>query len=315
MNISKLKVPILQAPIEATARLAAAVSNSGGMGSMGLAWTGPDAAAKLVDEMLRMTPHPFFVNFVLAFEPRAFDAVIEAGVPAITLSWGLAPDLIKRAHRRDVSIGVQIGSVYGAKAAIADGADFVICQGVEAGGHVQSTTGLSILLPQVLDIAKDVPVVAAGGLADERDVGRVLDQGATAAMLGTRFVATEESEAHPLYKNAIVAAEGSDTVYTTCFDGGWPSAPHRVIRNQLFDSWESAGCPQRRNRPGEGQLLAIHPSGQKIRKYDFNEPVLDIPLDDVSDWCLYAGLGCNKIFDVPSVTELMRRLWSNHEFH
>ena len=231
MNFGNLKVPILQAPIEATVKLAAAVSNTGGMGSMGLALTEPDAAVKLVDELRRITPHPFFVNFVLAFEPRAFDAVIEAGVPAITLSWGLAPDLIERAHRRDVSIGVQIGSVDGAKAAIADGADFVICQGVEAGGHVQSTTELSILLPQVLDIAKDVPVVAAGGLADERDVRCVLDQGATAAMLGTRFVATEESEAHPLYKNAIVAAEESDTVYTTCFDGGWPSAPHRVIRN------------------------------------------------------------------------------------
>ena len=310
MNIQDLKFPILQAPVEATANLTAAVSNAGGMGSLGLAWADADTAAKLVDEVLSKTQSPFFANFVLSFDPMAFDAVIEAGVPSITLSWGLSPDLINRAHRHDIQIGVQVGTVDGAKEAISNGADFVICQGIEAGGHVLSTTKLSILLPQVLECANGTPVIAAGGLADKDDVKRMIYEGATAVMLGTRFVATQESDAHPLYKEAILAARGSDTVSTTCFDGGWPNATHRVIRNQLFSSWESAGCPQPGGRPGENQLLAGDSTGYEIKKYDFSNPKKAFAISDVSDWCLYAGLGCDKINDVPSVTELIHRLWS-----
>lgn len=310
MNIHNLEIPILQAPVEATANLTAAVSNAGGMGSLGLAWDKPETAARLVDEVLSQTQQPFFANFVLAFDPMAFDAVIEAGVPAITLSWGLSSDLIERAHRNGVQIGVQVGTVDGAKNAISNGADFVICQGIEAGGHVQSTTKLADLLPQVLDSANGVPIIATGGLADQDDVNWALQEGATAVMLGTRFVATQESDAHPLYKDAILAAKGSDTVSTTCFDGGWPNATHRVIRNQVFNSWESAGCPQPGNRPEENLILAEGSTGHEIRKYDISNPTKAFPISDVSDWCLYAGLGCNKIKDVPSVTELMHRLWS-----
>jgi nitronate monooxygenase len=310
MNIQNLEIPILQAPVEATANLTAAVSNAGGMGSLGLAWANADTAARLVDEVLTKTQNPFFANFVLAFDPMAFDAVIEAGVPAITLSWGISSDLINRAHRHDVQVGVQVGTVDGAKDAISKGADFVICQGIEAGGHVQSTTKLSDLLPQVLDCANGVSVIAAGGLANKDDVDWALQEGATAAMLGTRFVVTKESDAHPLYKEAILAAKGSDTVSTTCYDGGWPNATHRVIRNQLFNSWESAGCPQPGGRPGENLLLAEDSTGYKIRKYDISNPKKAFPINDVSDWCLYAGLGCDRIKDVPSVTELIDRLWS-----
>ena len=193
MNIQNLEIPILQAPIEATANLTAAVSNTGGMGSLGLAWEQPDTA---------------------------------------------------------------------------------------------------------------------GGLADKDDVNWALHEGATAVMLGTRFVATQESDAHPLYKDAILAAKGSDTVNTTCYNDGWPNATHRVIRNQLFNSWESAGCPQPGSRPGENLLRAEDSTGYKIRKYAFSNPKKAFPINDVSDWCLYAGLGCDRIKDVPSVTELIDRLWS-----
>ena len=309
MNLENLEIPVLQAPVEATANLAATVSNTGGMGSLGLAWEEPDTAARLVDEVLSKTRNPFFANFVLAFDPVAFDAVIEAGVPAITLSWGLSSNLIDRAHRHNIPVGVQVGTVDGAKNAISKGADFVICQGIEAGGHVQSTTKLSDLLVQVLNASKDVPVVAAGGLADQDDIKWALQQGATAVMLGTRFVTTQESDAHPLYKEAILAAKGSDTVSTTCFDGGWPNATHRVIRNQLFNAWESAGCPQPGDRPGENHLLADDQNGYQIRKYDFSNPMKNYSVDDVSDWCLYAGLGSEKINDVPTVSDLIRRLW------
>jgi len=90
-----------------------------------------------------------------------------------------------------------------------------------------------------------------------------------AVMLGARFVATQESDAHPLYKEAVLAAKGTDTVSTTCYDGGWANATHRVIRSQLFNSWESAGCPQPGSRPGESLLLAEDSTGYNVRKYDF----------------------------------------------
>ncbi len=156
----------------------------------------------------------------------------------------------------------------------------------------------------------EIPVIAAGGLADKDDVNWAIHNGAAAVMLGTRFVATRESDAHPLYKDAILAATGADTVSTTCFDGGWPNATHRVIRNRLFSSWESAGCPQPGGRPGENQLLTADSTGCEIKKYAFSNPMKGFPISDVSDWCLYAGLGCDKIDDVPSVAELIHRLWS-----
>ena len=310
MNIEKLEVPILQAPVEATPELTAAASNTGGMGSLGLTWEEPDSAASLVEEVLCRTQNPFFANFVLAFDPVAFESVLEAGVPAITLSWGISAELIERAHHHDTQVGVQVGTVEGAIGAISKGADFIICQGIEAGGHVQSTTKLSDLLPRTLDCSNGIPIIATGGLADESDIHWALDEGATAVMLGTRFVATQESDAHPLYKEAILAAKGSDTVSTTCFDVGWPNATHRVIRNQIFNSWESAGCPQPGSRPGENQLLVKVTDGYEIKKYDFSMPMKDFPIGEVSDWCLYAGLSCDKINDVPSVSELVDRLWS-----
>ncbi|MFT5258375.1 MAG: nitronate monooxygenase [Saprospiraceae bacterium] len=309
MDIRKLKIPIIQAPIEATANLAAAVSNTGSVGSLGLAWEKPESAAKLVDDVLAKTQNPFFANFVLAFDPVAFYAVIEAGVPAITLSWGTSTDLIEYAHRHGIQIGVQVGTVEGAQSAISKGADFIICQGIEAGGHVQSTTPLGDLLTEVLHKTHDVPIIATGGLADQTDIKWALQQGAIAAMLGTRFVATQESDAHSLYKAAIIEAKGSDTVSTTCFDGGWANATHRVIRNQLFNAWESAGCPQPGTRPGEGALLTDTPTGHSINKYALSNPKEVYSISDVDDWCLYAGMGCDKITDVPNVDELISRLW------
>ena len=308
MILDDLKVPVVQAPIEGTAALATAVCNAGGMGSMGFAWTDPAHAAELVEEVGRATSNPFFVNFVLSFEPHALDAAIEAGVPAVTFSWGLEKQLVDRVHRRDTSVGVQIGTPAGAQAAIDNGADFIICQGVEAGGHVQSTTPLLKLLPAVVDVAKEIPVIAAGGLADADDVEKVLSHGAAAAMLGTRFVASQESDAHPLYKEALVAAAGNDTVYTTCFDGGWPYAPHRVLRNQLFEAWESSGCPPHGKRPDEDQILNDAAEGDAVPAYSFENPMVQTPVTDVSRWCLYAGLGCDKIDDIPTAGDLVRRL-------
>jgi nitronate monooxygenase len=313
MGISKLEIPILQAPVEATVDLAAAVSEAGGMGSIQGTWNTPDETAELVEGILNKTSCPFFVNFALAFTPHSFDAVIEAGVPVITFSWGLEPGLIERAHRNNVAVGVQVGSVDGAKLAITKGADFVICQGIEAGGHVQSTTSLANLLPRVVASVGEVPVFAAGGLADSDDIAWALHEGATGVMLGTRFVATQESVAHELYKESILASSGSDTVYTVCFDGGWSQAPHRVIRNRTLKIWEDAGCPPPGKRPGEGEIVANDSSGYEIKRYDSDTPAVSFIEGEMRDLCLYAGMGCDKIHDIPSASELVLHLWKDYQ--
>lgn len=310
MDLRKLAIPIVQAPIGsvATVELAAAVSNAGGMGSLAMTWTSADNAARLVERLKSQTSAPFLVNFVVTFAPVAFNAVIEAGVPAIGLSWGHAPHLIERAHKRGITVGVQVGTVEDAAQAIRDGADFVICQGAEAGGHVQSAFELATLLPEVVKQAGGVPVVATGGLADGADIRWALREGATAAMLGTRFVATAESAAHTLYKHAIVAARGSDTTRTFCFDGGWLGAAHRVIRNRTLERWEAAGSPPHGSRPGEGDIVAIDSAGGEVRRYD-DRPALASMNGAVMDCSLFAGTGVDRISDVPSAQDLVRRLW------
>jgi nitronate monooxygenase len=253
------------------------------------------------------TSAPFAANFVLAFEPQALPAVLEAGVPVVTFSWGLPGAVVKSAHSFGAAVGVQVGSVEGAKCALDQDCDFIICQGVEAGGHIQSSMLLRELLPRIVALAGTVPVVAAGGLADKADVAEVKSLGARAAMLGTRFVASTESHAHSVYKEALLAANAQDTALTGCFDGGWPYALHRVLRNSTLVNWEAAGCPPSGRRPGEGDIVARLKTGSPVRRYDVMPPNTDMSGDPV-DCCLYAGTGVGKITEVRSAGLLVKEL-------
>ena len=306
-----LRYPILQAPIGSVSsiELAVAVSDAGGLGSLALSWTKPAAARELVSEIRRRTPRNFFVNFVLAFEPAALSAALEAGAPVITFSWGLPGALLKQVHSFGAQAGVQVGTAAAARRAIDEGCDFLICQGVEAGGHVQSSTALRELLPAVLEAAGEVPVVAAGGFADSTDVARVRAAGADAAMLGTRFVATHESRAHRAYKEALLAANAADTAMTGCFDGGWPHALHRVLRNSTLQRWEDDGCPPNGKRAGEDELIATTASGHGVRRYDDAPPTHDMS-GDVLACCLYAGSGVGRIRSIEAAGALVETLGS-----
>jgi NAD(P)H-dependent flavin oxidoreductase YrpB (nitropropane dioxygenase family) len=182
------------------------------------------------------------------------------------------------------------------------GVDFLICQGTEAGGHVQSTTPLHDLLPAVVEASDGIPVIAAGGLATREDVTRVLSWGASGAMLGTRFVATQESRAHPLYKAALL--EGTETALTVCFSGGWAQAAHRVLRNATIEAWEAAGSPPEGARPGEGEVVAQAASGEPILRYEDTAPRVGMT-GNIAAMCLYAGTGVGKITDLPSASAVV----------
>jgi nitronate monooxygenase len=309
LDLLGIAIPIIQAPIGSLAspELAAEVSNSGGLGSLALTWANPEHAAALVAEVRRRSSRPFCVNFVLAFEPSALNAALEAGVPVVSFSWGLPGPLVKHVKSFGARVGIQVGSIEGAKRALDSGCDFLIGQGVEAGGHVQSSTPLLNLLPSLVSLAKSIPVVAAGGIVDGDDIAASLKSGACGAMLGTRFVACTESLAHPEYKAALVAADGEDTVLTGCFDGGWPYAQHRVLRNSTFKAWEAQGCLSPGRRPGEGEIVSEQ-ANSSIRRYEDTPPSLNMR-GDILACCLYAGSGVGKIRDIQPANTLTRNLW------
>jgi enoyl-[acyl-carrier protein] reductase II len=177
---------------------------------------------------------------------------------------------------------VQVGSVAEARKAIADGADVIVAQGVEAGGHVRGTIGLFALLPAVLDVAGKRPVLAAGGIADANGLRGALEMGAAGAWIGTRFLASEESLAHSVYKERLLAAGADDPRYSRLYSYGWRfGTPHRAIPGQ--------------RGPGLLRLVAGGPRHCDSERYARSIRV-------------YAGQGVGLIREVLPAAEVVRRL-------
>lgn len=309
MALTGQRLPIVQAPIgsAATPELVTAVCRTGGMSGFAMSWDSPSEAAAKVAAQRHATPGAaFFANFVLHFPCEALHAVLDAGVPVVTFSWGIDPARMSRAHRAGAKVGVQVGNAAGAALALDAGADFLIAQGVEAGGHVQSTTPLATLLPQVVAVAGDRPVVAAGGIATTEAILRVIADGAAGAMLGTRFLASREAATHPDYKAALVAATAEDTAFTNCFDIDWPFAMHRVLRNSIFTDWEAAGSSQPPDRPGEGDIVFRQDGTDHVRYCD--TPPDPTANGDLLGACVYAGTGVGDIDRIETAGDLVSRL-------
>jgi nitronate monooxygenase len=199
----------------------------------------------------------------------------------------------------------QAGTREQGSALVRAGCDAVIAQGIEAGGHVQGEVGLLALVGE-LSRELSVPVIAAGGLADARGVRAVLAAGAAGAAMGTRFLATPEADVHPRYVARVLEAGADDTVLTGLFDGGWPDAPHRVLRNTTHAAWERAGCPQPGSRPGEGEPVA-ELDGVTIARYAADEPRRSAT-GDIEAMCLYAGQGVGLVTQVVPAQEIVSRI-------
>jgi nitronate monooxygenase len=227
-----VELPVVQAGMGgglAGHELAVAVSTAGGLGTIGFLAAG--ALRAEVAAARRLTDGPVAVNLLLPFARRAhFEAASESDV--VVTFWG-APE------RRTSKLWIhQCGSLEEALAARGAGADAVIAQGVEAGGHVRGTLPAAELLAQVRDALPDeYPLLSAGGIADRADVRARLDAGAEAAVCGTRFLMSDESGGHPEYKARLV--EARETVLTELFGAGWP-APHRVAPNDATARWLGA---------------------------------------------------------------------------
>lgn len=217
----------------ATPELAVAVSKAGALGMLGGGALSVEVLGPTLDRMRAETSAPIGVNFIARFlEPAQVETAAKRA-RVVELFYG-NPDasLVEQIHRGGALASWQVGSVEKAVAAQTAGCDFVVAQGIEAGGHVRGTIGLLALLSQVLEVV-DIPVVAAGGIGTGRTMAPALAAGASAVRIGTRFVAADEAGAHPEYAKRLIGAEAGDTVYTSAFSVGWPDAPHRVLRSSL----------------------------------------------------------------------------------
>ena len=131
--------------------------------------------------------------------------------------------------------------------------------------------------------------------------------GAAGIVMGSRFVATVESQGHEIYKNALVKAKAEDTVFTTCMNKGWDNATHRILRNSTFKMWESDGCQTIGNKPGEGDIIASYGDNNNVERYSSNPPS-NFYTGDLEAMANYAGTGVDDIHDIPTVSELIKRI-------
>jgi NAD(P)H-dependent flavin oxidoreductase YrpB (nitropropane dioxygenase family) len=287
----------------ATPELAGAVARAGALGM--LCEYGPEPAAERMARALdlagpgRTVGMGFFAQWI---ESDLDNFEVAANwLRVVELFWAQPdPKLVARARGAGSAlVGWQVGSLDEATAAEDAGCDFVIAQGLEAGGHVRGLAARDDLVAAVLDRV-GVPVVAAGGIATAADVAAVIEAGAAAARVGTRFVATEESSAHPAYVQALVdARSGDDTVLTTTFSGGWPDAPHRVLRSAV-DAADAY----------DGEVVGhVLQDGERrpIPRFSVSTPSRDVE-GDVAAMALYAGQGVGAVSDVRPAADVVNEL-------
>lgn len=310
-ELLNIKYPIIQAPTAGVINSAftAAVSNNGALGALPLSWSTPGHAEQQINAIKEKTNRSFFANFVLNFEPKAFEMAIKKKVPIIQFSWGMPTiEMVNKMKAHKVVLGIQVTSELSAKKAISLGADYLVCQGVEAGGHVHASRPLADTLKQVLKVAKNIPVVASGGIATGYKMREYMQMGAAGVVMGSRFVATKESNGHDVYKNSLVTAKAEDTVFTTCMNKGWNNATHRILRNSTFNMWESNGCPKIGSRPGETDTIATYGELNKVERYSINSPG-NFYSGNIEAMANYAGTSVADIHDIPTVAKLIERIW------
>ena len=302
--------PIVQAPIGGLSnpKLAAAVSNAGGLGTIAMTWTEPEVMRARIRETRSLTDRPFGVNLILEWpQEERVEVALEEGVRVLSFFWGDPAPHLDRIHEAGAIVMLTVGTAAEAERAVDAGVDVIVAQGWEAGGHVWGNVATLPLVASVTAAVPSRPVIAAGGIADGRGLAAVLALGAAGAWLGTRFAASVEAGAHPDYLDRLIAARESDTVYGVPFDIGWPDAPHRVLRNATVAAWEAAGRPRAGTRPGEGDVVARDADGESIQRYSSAAPRADV-VGDMDAYSLWAGQSAGLIHDVRPAAEIVRTI-------
>jgi NAD(P)H-dependent flavin oxidoreductase YrpB (nitropropane dioxygenase family) len=308
-------VPIQQAGMGAGSppELAAAVSQAGALGMLGTARPGltPSTLADLLEKTRLLTDKPFGVNFIVApiflngsatrppLDPMCIEIAARAA-KVVEFFYG-EPErrLVQMAHAGGALACWQVGSREEAVAAARAGCDFVVAQGIEAGGHVRGTTPMMTLLREVIS-AVDVPVLAAGGIGTGQAMAAALAAGADGVRVGTRFAAAVEAAVHPEYVAALIGAEAQDTAYTEVFSATWPDAPHRVLRSCIVAAEAFQG-----DTVGETSLL----NGTRMPILRFASGVPDkTTTGTISAMALWAGESVGAVKRVQPAAEIVQEL-------
>lgn len=306
------RVPILLAGMGGVARaeLAAAVAKAGGYAMLGMVRESPDLIEAEIRAYRAATDRPFAVNVIpSATDPALLQAQIrrclDLNVRAFTFFWDVMPEVVAQVKRAGCLVLHQVGTVDAARQAEAAGADVIITQGMEAGGHVHGRLGAFALAEAVLDRAR-VPVVVSGGIGSGRGLAAALALGAEGVQCGTAFLATTEAWAHDYHKRRVAEAEGADTVLTDVFVLNWPKgAAVRVIGNSITDALsETLMGHDPATLPREP---IAEDSGQPLLRYSTDSPMRHTT-GALEQMALYAGQGVGLVRDVVPAAERLARM-------
>lgn len=283
-----------------TAPLVAAVSNAGGLGIMGAATMDPAQLREQIEQTRSLTDKPFAVD-LLAPDPERIrpqmEVIFELDVRVFVAGLAVPAAFIDEMHKRGMKVAVMCGKVRHAQKSEQAGADVVVAQGTEAGGHTGEIGGMA-LIPQTVDAVK-IPVLAAGGIVDGRGVVAALALGAQGAVIGTRFIASQESQAAQGYREAIVDAHDDDTMRTRAYTG----KPARTIKTDYAQEWES--------RTEEIQPFPMQ-AGISIQN-NVMDYMGRTPLFDVKRTFLPAGQGSGGIHEIKPAGEIFHEIVNEAE--
>lgn len=279
--------------------LVAAVSRAGGLGALGCHYLTPEQIEQRAAAIRRETNKPFGLNFLL-FDTRedSFAAALALRPAVMQFAWARPEQDLKsyfdRAHEAGCKVTHMAGTVPEAIRAAQAGADVIIAQGTEGGGHVGWMASMP-LIPMVVDAVKPIPVLAAGGFADGRGLVAALSLGADGILLGTRFLATVESPLHQNFKQAIVDSDGHDTQLSEIPDIAagqvWPGAMTRSRRNRFVERWAGREWALRQHRAEAiEKLRAAREAG------------------DVDEGPLSMGQDAGLVRDILPAAEVVRRI-------
>ena len=308
-----IQAPIVVAPMgpDLTGpELVAAVCNAGGFGILQAQLCPPALLRQQIRHLRSLTAKPFGVNFVFPFPHReGVQVCIDERVAALSFFWGDPDEFIPAAHDAGIAVIHQVGSVDAAIRAKQAGADVIIAQGGEAGGHVAGEVSTMVLLPRIVDAVAPTLVLAAGGIADARGLAAALCLGADGVVMGTRFLTTPEANAHPQYKSRLAAASESDTVRTVLFGNGWPDAPHRTLRTPFVGEWiprESEMQDSSRVQPAIGRSI-VGGSEIPVPRFASLPPNRDAT-GDIESMALLAGQSVGLVHDIRPASEIVREM-------
>jgi NAD(P)H-dependent flavin oxidoreductase YrpB (nitropropane dioxygenase family) len=247
-----------------TAPLVAAVSNAGGFGTLGTSAFNAETLQAQIEGIRERTDKPFGVNHLMfQIQEDMFQVTLRARPAVAAFAWARKDqdlrEYFRRAHGAGCTVMYMAGEVAEASRAAQAGADVIVAQGTEAGGHVVWMASLP-LVPMMVNAVAPLPVLAAGGIADGRGLAAALALGAEGVLLGTRFMATPEAPIHANYKTAIVKSDGHDTVLTEIPDLAsqrvWPGAMSRAQRNKFIEHWSGREWALRQNAREIGREVA-----------------------------------------------------------